>query len=287
MTQRKFVIYGTSYGPFSGGSVVLHRLCHHLNTLGEYSCFPSKTFEQISVNPSWNENIDDSYHPDKDIVIYPEIIEGNPLNFKRVVRWALNSDLKVKDSYGKSDLVYYYCEFFYKYHFNSKLRKMEKHKVPPLTNRLYVMNSCSSSFTDKGYKREGIALLVHKAANKGISIPEPQEPYIVINPFQPLEFTREILNKVKTFISYDTASYYSVIASLCGADSVVIPERGVDKEDWKSLLPTMKYGIAYGFEDLPHARSTKTKVRDYMQELDALSLDEVKAFIENINKHYD
>ena len=53
---------------------------------------------------------------DNTIVIYPEVIEGNPLNAPHVIRWILaevgiNVNNNIINSWGKNDLVYYFnCE---------------------------------------------------------------------------------------------------------------------------------------------------------------------------------
>lgn len=74
------------------------------------------------------------------------------------------------------------------------------------------------------------------------------------------EDVSRIFKRVKTFISYDAYTAYSIFATLCGCESIVVPEKGVEKEIW---YPDKKDrdGIAYGFDDLDHARETAHRVK--------------------------
>ena len=53
-------------------------------------------------------------------------------------------------------------------------------------------------------------------------------------------------------------------ATKCGCTSIVIPDEGVSKEDWK---PNVKdtYGIAYGLNDVEYAIETKDKFLEYQK----------------------
>ena len=61
---------------------------------------------------------------------------------------------------------------------------------------------------------------------------------------------------MKTFISYDTLTAYSIFAVLCGCESIVIPDEGVSIDDWYPDYED-RYGISYGFSNLEEAAATK------------------------------
>lgn len=70
---------------------------------------------------------------------------------------------------------------------------------------------------------------------------------------------RERLEKfarAKLFYSADPATFMSVEAAMAGCLSVVQPVPGVSKEEWMKTAygeDEIRYGIAYDFEDVPHA----------------------------------
>lgn len=87
---KRFVIAAPDYTNIHGGVVALHRLCDCLNANG-YDAFIEPLGEAIGVtHPGWNTPLWPRRDFDDVIVVYPEIVTGNPLNAARVVRWLLN-----------------------------------------------------------------------------------------------------------------------------------------------------------------------------------------------------
>ena len=84
----KFIIWCWDYNKFIGGVRVMHKLCDVLNSLGAEAYVTAK-----KTNPHWNTPVYDGNGFDKEqtVVIYPEVISGNPLNSKNVIRWILLS----------------------------------------------------------------------------------------------------------------------------------------------------------------------------------------------------
>ena len=95
----------------------------------------------------------------------------------------------------------------------------------------------------------------------------------------------DIFNKSKQFVCYDPYTYYSYYASLCGCMSIVVPDSGVDKEQWQPNEEN-RYGISYGLDDVDYALKTKKKMLEHMNERDENSIDSVKNFIQMCEKYF-
>jgi hypothetical protein len=97
--NRPYLITAPPYNEKSAGQAVMHKFCHELNQLG------FESYLVLMTNPNWpkdlpmtnprfqtpiapmnNNLVQDS------IVVYPEIVTGNPLGAKRVVRYLLNKE---------------------------------------------------------------------------------------------------------------------------------------------------------------------------------------------------
>ncbi|HEV3317499.1 MAG TPA: hypothetical protein VG488_11035 [Candidatus Angelobacter sp.] len=92
-SDLRFIIYAPEYFDVSSGVRALYRLCHLLNCAGyEAAIYPFGDIERHSAQLSpWNTPIfAESRLPSGTVVIYPEIVSGNPLQAKQVVRWVLN-----------------------------------------------------------------------------------------------------------------------------------------------------------------------------------------------------
>ena len=271
----KYLVYGPGYSESSGGIIVLHKLCSMLTEIGEDSDY----FVMNQVN----QNV--SYDPDKDVVIYPEVIKGNPLGFKRIVRWALNHGSHNLKNFKKDNLVFYYSKFFRDYIFDMDCNELIKSQNNDVNNILQVLVPNESKFIDYGAKRKGSVFMCHKAIEKGYNIGLPEKDSIQIRNNMNMNSLVKIFNSVERFYTYDTVTYYSVIAVLCGATSIVIPEKNLTKDEWRNKVWGMKYGIAYGVDDIEYAEETKSLVRSHIIELGKSSIDSVRNFIK-VSKNY-
>lgn len=126
----KFVIVSPSFNHKSEGVVVLHELAVDLKTLG----FDSRILLIDVRDPSYNsfltvENAqqlglenhnliikNSSELSGDDIFIYPEIISGNPLNAKNIVRYFLNKEKHMTGVANKIDssdfIATFHADFF-------------------------------------------------------------------------------------------------------------------------------------------------------------------------------
>jgi hypothetical protein len=97
----KFLIYAPPYRNSSAGIRVLHRLAGELTKLGCNSFVFTDWHEVDKLKP----------HVGECVVVYPEIVRGNPMGAKNVVRYVLNTPgyMGLNDStYADSELVFVY-----------------------------------------------------------------------------------------------------------------------------------------------------------------------------------
>jgi hypothetical protein len=298
-SEKKFLIFSPSYRETSGGIVVLHKLCHLLNEIGfeAYVCpqfnifevsarnFPRKLASfllsefrrkksDFRLNESFNTPLIDGVKEkslDDFIVIYPEIISGNPLEAKNVVRWLLH-----QPGFHSGKVNYATGELYYK--FNSAINDFNIHGSVLSDNELKVIHYPLDVYyrPEESGGRRGTAYCLRKGKHKQLQHDLADS---VLIDGKPHEEVAEIFRNVNTFISYDTYTAYSIFAVLCGAQSIVVPDEGVDIDEWYPD-PKDRNGIAYGFSQAELARAEKTKplVLEHVKSEELKSIERVRAF---------
>jgi hypothetical protein len=305
---KKFIIFAGSYSEDSGGTVVLHHLCHLLNEIGYeaylypafkttfihqekwlkpllsilYASFKSRYLRSFKTLHDNNtpvfidknyQNISDEY-----VVIYAEGVAGNPLNAKNVVRWLLQKPgYNYKGTFfGNSELVFSYNPVYLD-NFNLPFSKLAKNRLfTPLVNLKYYTEAAGL----KHNQRNGVAYCIRKGRGKKFV---HNDDAILIDNLSHAE-TAEIFRSVKTFISYDSMTAYSEFASICGADSIVIPDADVAIDDW--LPENLRYGISYGFNNVDWARETRPLLISRINKDISKNYQIIQAFVNETNEYF-
>ncbi len=288
-----------------GGPVVLHLLCRMLADLG----YDAKIFllrtdvnlprsRQIFLQqylPFYNRKspqILDSndgavkgclltnwpYVDDDTIVVYPEVVFGNPLRAKHVVRWFLNvyqfkGDFIGEQPYEKDDLFICYREIFNDYQLNPTCRQVQLHHF---NYDLYKR-------WNYGY-REGNCFIIRKGCNRA-DIPSTV-PGPILDDLSDEEKV-EIMNQCKYCYSFDTQTFYSTVAAICGCVSIVVPEPGKRRKDY--LCGDDKgWGIAYGTsqKELHFAQSTMNELQQYIKSFDKSNQKNIQKFLTYCREHF-
>lgn len=295
----KFIIFTPGYDDHSGGIVVLHQLCDRLNKLGYHALlWPlfkpvfniHKPFKSMylflnyfrktlkygyGINPKLNTPLA-TYEDLKDsIVVYPEIVVGNPLESERVVRWLLHKpgfNNGGQIDFGENDLFFYYDKAYDDGRFNRHPDNLlliisQRDEVYKVTNHGKREGTCY--LLRKGYRRKIVHDLTNSVLIDGLSH----------------EDTAKVFNQVEYCFSYDTYTMYILYAAMCGCIPVVIPEEGVSKEEWQPNEEN-RYGIAYGFEDRAYAIETRPLLLKRLEKQERESDESVKRFVQKCKGYW-
>jgi hypothetical protein len=239
--KKKIIIYTPPFDIKCGGIVVMHYLAKIINEYNpaRFYCklfiFNNLRYNNIFCNDfARMDEIDDNT-----VIIYPEIISGNPLACKNVVRWillALGIEMPIDHSknWDSTDIIYHWEPK------SSDLNKMTCHYLNPIfknTNNNIRYKTCY--LIKKGR-------LIHF----NINYFHPSDS-INIDNFS-LEEMTNIFNQCKYFYSYDPKSMYIIYALICGCTPIIYPLENISKEDYFKTTIFYKNntiytkGISYG-----------------------------------------
>ena len=266
--KKLVIIYTRPLDITCGGIVALHNLAKLINDLNDDNiCAKLFVYNGLTYyNTFCGEfaKLDDIN--DNCTVVYPEIIKGNPLKAKNVVRWillGLGKEIPNEQfmHWGKKDLVYYY-NYEKKFDFVKNIKK--NGTIFKSLNTVYINPNIKTYNFDT---RDDYCHTFRKAHDLKI-------PYEEFHPSNSFEITREhnqmdcliIFNRCKFFICYDPLTFLIVISVLCGCVAVVNKVDGLTKEEWLKTTTAYEFihkrgvdnlfGIAYGTGDIPFAVST-------------------------------
>jgi hypothetical protein len=258
-----FVIYAPPFQENSGGIVVLHKLKDTLVSLGK-ECSLVVFGQSVDVEDA--------------VVVYPEIVSGNPLKAKKVVRWVLNTPGKIGSStestWGQDDIVFLFSDNFTCTKQHAGVLRVMDFRFDLFHNKRLDrdIDCCVLFYKQSSVRNED----VEKISNSNKTLLRLDD-YI-----SDLTSVSIILNRCRKFYSFDTNSYYNVAAALCGCDTIIIPSDSKSKEDWIKNEPCYKYGISYGFEDSSPLVDSDVVV-DHLKNLESENLISVKQFIDIAN----
>jgi len=254
------VIWTPGFDEESGGCIVLRKLCQMLIEKGEeaYLFVSGNLSAEKSINlkniPVANGIID----PKNSIVVYPEIISGNPLLAKGVVRWILYTPGMLGRpplAPAPDDIVVYYAQRFLP-------------SAGPLGQLcVFELQDERFNFVEENVSRTGGCFLNRKGSNRP-RIPETAKCVEIKN--TNLDSIIPIFRSKKVFYSYDIATVTSLHAAMCGCISVVVPDKNITAAQYRRELPMFKYGVAYGVDDeeINYAIATQHLVKDHLKAIE-------------------
>jgi len=171
MNLPHFFIVTPPFMENSDGVKTLHYLCHNLNKNGLNASLvllnpkdiKFQSFLAISDKACFCESLETPFtgalkdiNLEKDIVIYPEIIQGNPIGAKNVVRYFLNKSGFITGSKiieSKSDFILSYQKIFYpNANFNLYISMVDILALPTRNAISKLNKNISCTFIGKGKK---------------------------------------------------------------------------------------------------------------------------------------
>lgn len=285
-----YVIYAPEWDENNGGAIFLHRLIHELNNLGEEaSIFPmrplydssfrkriSRWFKRsaFAISPNFDTPIWTKQKlPENAIVVYPEIVPGNPLKAQYVARWLLYppGELGGPKTFDKTEIFFKASDFSDDVTITGTAQLLVLWWVYPAYRDTGIADRSGSCYMmRKGKNREIVHEINDSCCLDGLSHTEIAEAF----------------NKTKTFYCYDDATMYSLYAALCGCTSVVIPWHYETREQWILDRPIVSYGVAHGLDDIPHAEKTRHLVKAHLQKKTNEGQESVANFVRTTRAHF-
>lgn len=267
-----FIIDINCFLPSSGGIVALHTLCDRLRFLGEEAFTLSDYTHPLLNAPKFDgRRLDKS----KTVVVYPEIVLGNPHKAQNVVRWILNTPGECAgvtsgfyENLGAKDLIFKYSEYF-------NVRDLSYEGL--LTTSFIDTNLFRPDTFHRGHVRKGTCFLVKKGGMKERQ--HPDDSYDLSPHENNWQEMARAFHDHEYFYCYDNACFWVVVAAICGCTPIIIPDSDMSAEEWYSKFPHKRCGIAYGFDQMKHAYETRNKVPHVFAEYQQQHLDTVKNFV--------
>jgi tetratricopeptide (TPR) repeat protein len=194
----RYIIVTPTYNERSAGIRVMHELQKWLIRSGK---------DAMILNFTAPYPIEDD-----DIVVYPEIVKGNPLGAKRVVRYLLNFPGVIggDKEYDESEILVAYDP-----------------ELGRLTNNFVLKIPCTEDFfRDCGYERTLDCYWVGKSKNS--FHPELQNAVQITYawPAKRRELA-ELLNMTRTLYTYDDRSALALEAMLCGCRVMLVKDQTI------------------------------------------------------------
>ena len=267
----KIIVAAPAYTDASGGIMCLHHLSDLLCELGVDAYIAAEsTFDanRAKLIP-WDFKTPRPAPLGAEVpVIYPEVVFGNPLNSNHCIRWLLNAPGVVDGpkQFHEQDLLFAWGN--------------RCHPEPPrkIDGFLKVFEPRLDLFQDLGLNRNLWLTLNHKGNPYRYHVPWSQN--IDQEKFKGLAHMAALYQRARILISYDLNTFSSVQAALCGCISLVAPRAGVTAHQQRTESWYHKYGVAYGYTDIPRALRTLHLLRPQMEQERAKTLENIEAFIE-------
>lgn len=267
---------------------ILRRSIHLKSTLQRFHLL-FDLCRKMKTNKKWNTPVTNPFSLffnislSDSIVVYPEILSGNILHAKHVVRYLMHNpgNFTHKIDYGEGELYFRYSDSFAREYVPPKNSVISPHYLKiSTTPECYNMNNVAVN-------RKGTAYMIRKGKNK--KIVHDLNNSILLDGLSHEEIA-SVFKSVKSFISYDSITAYTNYALLCGCKSIVVLGENEKAETYRPNEEARRY-ILFGINDKKkvnqdEARLWAEKLRNNQ---DKISKESTQMFVKEsqifFNKH--
>lgn len=296
--SMRFVIYAPRYRDNSGGALVLHKLCDVLNKLGHQASLWPMWKPRLSALPEvdavgmhllWlGKGLTRKYRTNpryatpmakesqiKDsIVVYPEVVSGNPLRARRYVRWLLHEPgfHEGKFRHSSNDLYFTYQEAF------------NKNCGDMVHGGALTVADCMMDIyrTTNHGPRTKICYMVRKGGDRP-DLPDLSDKWVV-DGYSHRQLA-DAFNECRACYFFDLHTMYAAYAAACGCLPIVVPQPGLAKDRW---VPEEagRHGVAYGEDDAGHAIATRELLLENLRRVEEDTASSVRHFVSVVATHF-
>ena len=276
-----YIVHSPSYTYMHSGVRCLHLLCHHLNRLGYRSYINTQV-----INPNFETPVADTEVLERlrregsvEIVIYPEVTNGNPLNAERVVRYLLNKPGYLTgvgvEGFGLGDFFIHYADEF----LPPGLKSL-KVRIPLVDQDVYrppeqwTLRDLFAVYTVR-YQPDMASFPAWVRNVETISRARPREPPALV----------ELYHRSRALISGERTSAINE-AIHCGCPVIIIPNEEFEHR------PVVEFygghGLVVGFDEVGLERAAqsldfaRTRYRMQFQNWD----EALHSFVKHSRKHF-
>ena len=260
--QFTFVIYAPPYDENSGGAIVLHEL-NRLLIKHEFNSKICVWGTERALPPLFSHEI---------IVVYPEVVDGNPLKAKNIVRWLLNKPnaFAHRADFTENELTFCFNKCFNDININ------------PDENTLTIFHCMWETYRRTNFgKRSGCCYLIRKGKYRD-DLPKAFDGPVIDGKSH--EEIAQIFNECEYCISYDTHTAYTVYARICGCIPIVIP----DNSPKAIPILTKHPWIAYGNdpEEILRSRNSESSPVEYFESMEKNNDGQILNFIDICKRNF-
>lgn len=292
LSDSKFVVYSPPFDERNGGAIVLHLLCHLLNEIG-YSAsiwrygMPLLTWK-APIGSTWGGiayygsrlyrapfSLCDRYSTPiasaadlgSCVVVYPEIVSGNPLRAKRYVRWFLH-----RPGFHNKRIEYFPGELYFSFQMAFNCPKSGMIDGGVLRIREYM----SDIYNQINYGGRDKVCYVIRKGNTRHDLPDLSGHWIV-DDLDHRDLAK-VFNECKYAYFYDPYTMLSSYAAVCGCIPIIVPMQGQSKEMWKPD-EELRFGHAYGCDDIEYAIATRKLMLRRLKQEEEDNIHQVARFV--------
>jgi hypothetical protein len=272
--DKKVVVYLPPYDSTSGGCVALYRLAELLReknidvSIWDWTWPHPNESRFLNGKTTSTFNLVDKIQTDRNtplhsnlkmalpeyiansVVIYPEVVEGNPLGAASVIRWLLNKPGLITGNVAFNPMDnFFYWDGIY----------LDNNSTLSVIGKLRLQLSSTEHYKNKHYQnRKGSCFIIRKGYNRVLD-KHPSDSICLDNLSH--KQISEIFNSTEYFYCYDLHTAYIKFSILCGCTPIVVPVAGLSEAEWHPDV-TQRYGVAYGHEKIQWAKDTAHLIHD-------------------------